>query len=162
VTFTIRQISDAAGTSRDTINRWIDRGVLETAMPPAQNGVTRHFTRENALEMVFTAALAVAGVSPFEAAAKARGWVHDCEAGGELPAFFTFNPRRALIDGREHDGPLDLDDWKIAEYLTDDFQGEQLPEDSTPVATPPLPPATLVTLNLASMVQRIDASADQA
>lgn len=89
----ISQISKSTGVSRDRINKWMERGVLQTPIADTPNGVERQFTRANALEIAFTAAQTLHGRDPHMAAMEARFWIAR-EATGDLPRFWNHNPRR--------------------------------------------------------------------
>lgn len=86
----LMQIAEAAGTSYDFIDSLIRRKLLMTPLGEAGPGVARVFTRENALEIAFIAALVSIGHAPMVAAAIAGEWL-SLHARGALAGWWVQN-----------------------------------------------------------------------
>jgi DNA-binding transcriptional MerR regulator len=145
-----------SGVSRVTINSWMMRGILKTPIAETAKGVARAFSRENALEIYFTAALARTGIETSAAAVIAREWI-DRESAGHLPRFWSCNPRidqSSPFSVQEHD--LEINRENLSHLLSDTEEGCLAEEDDGTAE----PAAEIQTIDRGSIVSRIDRIVD--
>ncbi|MBI3672584.1 MAG: hypothetical protein HY245_03995 [Rhizobiales bacterium] len=130
------QVAGVAGCTLNQLNAWSLRGLLKTKLLPTTAGVARKFTRKNALELAFLAAISDAGM-PLELAPQlVRRWLR--EAGkGILKPFFVYYP----VSGNS----IYLDDTNLNRLAVlfydnqDDVSGEWIDENASPeilISTP--------------------------
>jgi hypothetical protein len=153
---TMAKVAAASGLSRDTINKWMERRVLSTPISATTNGVARIFTRENALEIAFTGALARTGTDPELGAAMARAWIEE-EKLGRLPRYWAMNPllpSRSVFRDLSFEGDMSV--GGLAMSLSDEEEGEQVASDAGPDQTPPALASALVVIDRSEIVRRID------
>lgn len=158
-------VSNISGATRDTINKWIERGVLETEIPTTSAGVAREFTRENAVEIAFLAALVNGGIDPTSAKGFVATWMAQ-ELEGDLKRYFYFNPRH-LAESRTAFFSFDSDEaWaQPGGRLSDQLEGRLVSDDSEASAFDDSEQwfaATLVRIDRRALVWRIDSAVNSA
>jgi hypothetical protein len=131
------------------------RRILKTPIAPTRLGVTRSFSRENALEIAFLTALVKASMSDLTTASMvANRWVQD-EREGILKRYFIYSPREG--------GFLDLNDdisiHAAALAISDDL-GRMMGEleiEPDPVLDASRPVPVICAIDRHEIVRRVDA-----
>ena len=140
------------GCTRDTFNKWLERGLLRSSFETTTQGVRRKFSRENLLEMAFLSALAGARFTLSDAAGIVERWQKDA------PKFYAINPITGkdrsytnfnclTLEALRHDLPGDMGTGELV--VEGSSPSSDVPEDYFPAAS----------LNLiwpGSIVRRID------
>lgn len=147
----MKTVLQVSGSTRDAVNKLMERVGLSTPVPEAAPGVAREFSRANVLEISFRVALMRGGVSAAEAAALAAEWVAK-ESAGKLAAYWAANPRDVFGHGLRG---CTLD-FSAGETTAADLAA-LLPDSPMDQSEPA---ATLVVINRAEIVRRVDAAAD--
>jgi hypothetical protein len=161
---TLQEIADAAATSYDFINNLIRRKLLSTRLGEAGPGVARAFTRKNALEIAFIAALVDIGRAPTEAAIIAADWLAK-EARGQLAPWWVENSANGkgtfLSTAAE---TITVAGLAREIFIADDAGEGVLVSDDDPGDGPAeVKPATRIgVIHVAAIIDRIDALFDKA
>lgn len=144
-----------AESSRDTVNKWDENGLLSIPLPETQPGVTRYFPRENALEITFRAAAMQCGMNSSEASTVVKHWLA-LEKAGKLPVFWSFNPSLGFVSGTDVNG-LGFSSGAIS---VRDLMVTDADDIPTGYAVEPhnahKPASKIFIVNLGELVRRID------
>ena len=125
------------GCPKDTFNKWLLRGNLQTDFPASRQGVTREFTKQNALEIYFFTALTNIGFDVGQAEHLVANFMSQYKK-GSLPKFVLFNRRSDKMhegwndDLTIHRGSIVVeDDIGNGEIIADDAQPDRSMDDET-------------------------------
>jgi len=153
---TLTQVLAAADWSRDDFNNWKRRIGFSTKMPETSPGVAQEFSRENALEVAYLAALSKTGFEPYICNLRVEQWLRD-EKRGKLPGGWASNPQSVERSGLPLRNFAKADVGRLAVGLPN-----VQPTAPMPNASRNSKPATvLVLIDLAEITRRIDALFDQ-
>jgi hypothetical protein len=98
----------AAGSNRNAVNYWREAGLLTTSLQETSAGIARNFSRANALEIAFMAALTAAGASPKESSELTRVLLA-LDQSGQLKPLGRLQRSKDKVDGLEN---IDIDEFQ--------------------------------------------------
>jgi hypothetical protein len=155
---TLAQIIELAGCTRDDFNNWKRRKVLITKMPKSHQGIPLELGKRNALEVAFMAALTSVGFDPYASMPEVARWLNEI-GGDKFASLWVANPRAAKPPGsplgRGFGNPkTSFDHLKLESGLADEDSPAGWHGDSV---VEPKPATTLVMIDRAEIVRRIDA-----
>lgn len=96
MTLTLKDILTLSGHKRSALEVMISHGIMQTTLKPAENGRSRQFSRDNALELCFMAAVMSVEKDLSRSAIAAGQWLA-MEKKGALPPYWFFNPRFEVL-----------------------------------------------------------------
>ena len=142
------------GCPKDTFNKWLLRGNLKTDFPASRQGVTREFTKENALELSFLTALTNAGFDVGEAEYHVNELMRGYRK-NRLPMVTYFNHRTGESQSIMNSDTIGLNDCAIA--LPDDVEAGDMPtDDESDFEDPTIPAAAITAIFPRSIAARVD------